>query len=594
MDEHYGNQSMMSKWSRQMIKKLKQIREMAWSYTWIHRENAAYLTDMYEWISVISYSISFFNGIILIFPSNIVYIRILNILLSFGAGILVFYIKNKEFPQTAERHKIASSKFSNIYNNISRQLSLDVVYREEAINYHRWITLQYENLYGTAPDIDPPIIEDYIRKFAGRRKFNPIEAAEFDQTNSTSNSDHPQTESTISTNDNHHDDNDDDNNDDQNNHIDHDHQDDDDYEEEESRSDLDGTESNGDHVLEQYSANTEPYDEGKTNTFADTSISIVSFDDGRREGHVLSDADRQALDALKLSMANDTFNGIASSITPSQMEEGLATNSASISVDKEDIIQSTNKITIPSIPLDTIIEEMTNNRKKREQNVNNNTNNPNTNNTHTNNPNTNTNNTHTNNPNINNVANNAINNKNNKVIDDIYDPRRPSISLSSDSRRSSDMFNSRRSSVATQLDSRRPSIAPLYNRQSTADIQREYNNGSGGTGYSNNGGGGTGHSTNNNGTGGYSINGYLDNNNYYGRPRRKNSHIAYEMRRMRHNSHEYMYSNGMDAGFMSTKCAIPEFELMQQEQIAYTSRTTKGGSGNNSSSNIPRPRSNKS
>lgn len=567
MDEHYGNQSLMSKWSRQMIKKLKQIREMAWSYTWIHRENAAYLTDMYEWISVISYSISFFNGIILIFPSNIVYIRILNILLSFGAGILVFYIKNKEFPQTAERHKIASSKFSNIYNNISRQLSLDVVYREEAINYHRWITLQYENLYGTAPDIDPPIIEDYIRKFAGRRKFNPIEAAEFDQTNSTS-SDHPQTESTISTNDNHHDDNnDDDNNDDdhqdQNNHIDHDHQHDDDYEEEESQSDLDGTESNGDHVLEQYSANTEPYDEGKTNTFADTSISIVSFDDGRREDHVLSDADRQALDALKLSMANGSISGI----TPSQMEEGLAT--------EDNIIQSTDKITIPSMPLETIIEEITNNRKKREQNVNNNTDNPNIHNPN----NLNTNNPNTNNLNTNNTNN--IANKNNKVVDDIYDPRRPSISLSSDSRRSSDIFNSRRSSVATQLDSRRPSIAPLYNRQSTADIQREYNNG--GTGHSNN------NNNNNNGTGRYSINGYLDNN-YYGRPRRKNSHIAYEMSRMKHNSHEYMYSNGMDAGFMSTKCAIPEFELMQQEQIANTSRTTKGGS----SSNIPRPRSNKS
>ena len=568
MDEHYGNQSMMSKWSRQMIKKLKQIREMAWSYTWIHRENAAYLTDMYEWISVISYSISFFNGIILIFPSNIVYIRILNILLSFGAGILVFYIKNKEFPQTAERHKIASSKFSNIYNNISRQLSLDVVYREEAINYHRWITLQYENLYGTAPDIDPPIIEDYIRKFAGRRKFNPIEAAEFDQTNSTSNSDHPQTESTISTNDNHHDSNDD-QDDDQDDHQD------DLSRYEGSQSDLDETESNGDHVLEQYSANTEPYDEGKNNTFADTSISIVSFDDGRREGNVLSDADRQALEALKLSMANNTFNGITSSVTPSQMEEGLATNSASISVDKEDIIQSTNKITIPPTPLDTIIEEMTNNRKKREQN----TNNPNINNA------------------ANNAANNATNNKNNKVIDDIYDPRRPSISLSSDSRRSSDIFNSRRSSVATQLDSRRPSIAPLYNRyQSTADIQREYNHtnpnhNGGGTGHNNSDG--TGHSANNSGIGGYSINGYLDNNNYYGRPRRKNSHIAYEMSRMRHNSHEYMYNSGMDVGFMSAKCAIPEFELMQREQIANTSRPTKGGSGNNSNSNIPRPRSNK-
>ena len=167
-------------WTRQMTRKLEQIKEMAWSYTWIHRENSTYLNDMYEWISVISYSLSFFNAAILIFPNNTVYIRIFSILLSFSAGLLVFYIKNKKFPETAERHKIASSKFSNIYNNISRQLSLNIAHREAAVHYHRWITLQYENLYGTAPDIDPPIIEEYVRKFAGKRKFNPIEAAEFD------------------------------------------------------------------------------------------------------------------------------------------------------------------------------------------------------------------------------------------------------------------------------------------------------------------------------------------------------------------------------------------------------------------------------
>jgi len=170
-----------------MTRKLKQLKGMAWSYTWIHRENSTYLNDMYEWISVISYSLSFFNGVILIFPNNIIYIRIFNILLAFSAGLLVFYIKNKKFPETAERHKIASSKFSNIYNNISRQLSLDISLREAAVAYHRWITAQYENLYGTAPDIDPPIIEEYVRKFAHKRKFNPIEAAEFDRQSSSNN-----------------------------------------------------------------------------------------------------------------------------------------------------------------------------------------------------------------------------------------------------------------------------------------------------------------------------------------------------------------------------------------------------------------------
>lgn len=168
-------------WTPEITRKIDKIKEKAWSYTWIHRENSIYLADIYEWISIIAYSLSFFNGVILFFPTNLIYIRIFNILLSFGSGLLVFYIKNKKLTETAEKHKIASSKFSNIYNNIERQVSLEPDQRENALHYHRWISQVFDALYGSAPDIDPPIIDEYIRKFAKKRRVNPIEAAEFDR-----------------------------------------------------------------------------------------------------------------------------------------------------------------------------------------------------------------------------------------------------------------------------------------------------------------------------------------------------------------------------------------------------------------------------
>ena len=173
-------------WNREITKKIINIKEKSWSYTWIHRQNSGYLADIYEWISILSYSLSFFNGIILIFPTNIVYIRVFNILLSFSSGLLIFYIKNKSFPETAEKHKIASSKFSNIYNDIDRQLTLQPESREIATHYHKWISRQFNMLYSSSPDIDPPIIKEYIRKFARRRKINPIEAAEFDKESTNS------------------------------------------------------------------------------------------------------------------------------------------------------------------------------------------------------------------------------------------------------------------------------------------------------------------------------------------------------------------------------------------------------------------------
>lgn len=177
-------------WTPEITKKLIAVKEKAWSYTWIHRENANFLADQYEYLSVIAFSLSFFNGVILLLPLNILPVRIVNILLSFGAGLVSFYIKNKDLSSAAEKHKLASSKFSGIYNNIDRQLSTLLSQRETATHYHRWITTQYDNLYGTAPDIDPPIIERYVEKFAKRRKINPIEAAEFDKHSSENNNSH--------------------------------------------------------------------------------------------------------------------------------------------------------------------------------------------------------------------------------------------------------------------------------------------------------------------------------------------------------------------------------------------------------------------
>ena len=174
-------------WTPQIIKKLKDLKDKTWGYTWIHRENAGYLSDIYDMASILSYSLSFFNGVILIFPTNIVYIRIFNILLSFGSGLLGFYITNKDITRTVELHKMASSRFSSIYYNIDQQLdslSFNMSDRENAFHYNKWISSQFDNLLSTAPDIDPPIIEEYIKKFARKKRSNPIEAAEFDKTSS--------------------------------------------------------------------------------------------------------------------------------------------------------------------------------------------------------------------------------------------------------------------------------------------------------------------------------------------------------------------------------------------------------------------------
>ncbi len=181
MYEYYddGEQTVINSWTCMLNRAVIKISKKSKSYMWMHRENSIYLNDVYEWIAIISFSMSFFNAIILMFDTNIIYVKILSILLSFMSGLLVFYIKDKNPSGLAERHKLASSRYSSIINNIERQGALPKKFREIGTHYHRWITLQFDTLKGTAPDIDSNIIDKYGKIFGKRWKIHPIEAEEY-------------------------------------------------------------------------------------------------------------------------------------------------------------------------------------------------------------------------------------------------------------------------------------------------------------------------------------------------------------------------------------------------------------------------------
>jgi len=178
-------------WTSKIITKLKGLKQKSWDYTWIHRENSGYLNDMYDWLSVGSFILSFLNAGILMFRTNLIYIQIFTVVLSFGVGLLQFFIKFKNYPELIEKHKMASSRFSTIHNHVERQLSLPVSMRQNPLHFHQWINQQFDTLFATAPDIDGYVIDRYRENLAkmenGKHRLGYVmEADNFEMNNDSS------------------------------------------------------------------------------------------------------------------------------------------------------------------------------------------------------------------------------------------------------------------------------------------------------------------------------------------------------------------------------------------------------------------------
>jgi len=179
-------------WTSKITNKLKSLKQKSWDYTWIHRENSAYLNDVNDILTVGGACLSLLNAIILVFRSSVIYIQIFTMILSFGAGLVQVMNKLKNYPEMIQKHKMASSRFSTIFNKVEQQLSLPISMRQNPLHFHGWISSQFDTLFGTAPDIDGYVIDKYrqniakIKKTGKGRLGYALEADDFNLFNESS------------------------------------------------------------------------------------------------------------------------------------------------------------------------------------------------------------------------------------------------------------------------------------------------------------------------------------------------------------------------------------------------------------------------
>lgn len=143
------------KWNRDIEKVIKDISNKAENYHFIHSQISLSYTCQYTTMMFLLMILSPVSGTLtllsFIIVEQVLYLTLLSAIFSFISGIVVSIIKFAKYDEISNAHKIASSRYFSLYNNIIRELSLPKPNRAEANSYLRWVMNSFDELYQASP-----------------------------------------------------------------------------------------------------------------------------------------------------------------------------------------------------------------------------------------------------------------------------------------------------------------------------------------------------------------------------------------------------------------------------------------------------------
>ncbi len=168
--EQKDDETQVQNWNNNIEKLVLNIGIQSFKYRTIHFDTANKFNSRQIYLTTTLIILSPFTGVLsaltLYIRSNLginLYILdILSIILSFIAGILISIIKFGKYEEISNAHKIASSRYTSLANNVKRQLSLNRKNRISAKEYLEWLTNSSDQLYSSSPLITAHVDETDI------------------------------------------------------------------------------------------------------------------------------------------------------------------------------------------------------------------------------------------------------------------------------------------------------------------------------------------------------------------------------------------------------------------------------------------------
>jgi hypothetical protein len=164
-------------WSSETEIITQELGEKAQGYVWMHNRNATYFSDWDTRYSNVGIILSILTGTSVFTTLNDC--QELS-LVTMATGIIIYLTavlraihQNRKYPELAAAHRLAASKYSEVYHSVQKQLALYRRDRENAKDYINWITEKSDTLLLSSPDISDAIIDEYLTKFSDVKYMRP-------------------------------------------------------------------------------------------------------------------------------------------------------------------------------------------------------------------------------------------------------------------------------------------------------------------------------------------------------------------------------------------------------------------------------------
>ena len=177
---------MSEDWDHKSEDLLKEWKQKAAGYRWLHTHARIHYKKVSDWMSypsIIIASITGVGGFAVInptssdeqLPEHVRFFQILFATLNVIGGVLNSIAKFSQSSSLAEKHSEMSTAWSKLYRAIDMELSLDPKHREQdnITDLVRQFRQEYDRLLDDAPDIPPCSIIAYQVKFKNDTRAKP-------------------------------------------------------------------------------------------------------------------------------------------------------------------------------------------------------------------------------------------------------------------------------------------------------------------------------------------------------------------------------------------------------------------------------------
>lgn len=168
-------QTDITSWTENVEKILIQHSNKCASYKWMHDHDADYLVNRNKILNIVGIlfvSISATSSLVsnnVSVDNNKIWLDVLNVIYPILLYITTVISSLQHFfnyEREAEKHRTASIRYNALYNNIIRMLALDKTQRQNVNDYFTWATKEYDNIFGSSPDISDIAVVKFKKDFS--------------------------------------------------------------------------------------------------------------------------------------------------------------------------------------------------------------------------------------------------------------------------------------------------------------------------------------------------------------------------------------------------------------------------------------------